>query len=395
MASVVDTSVKHFHSAMAGAPVLNGVAGALLAVLDACLVTGFDVKAATSLVVAGGVATLSFAGSHSATVESVILISGVTGALTALNGEQKVTATGSGFVKFATAAADGTAAGTITFKMAPAGWVKVFSGTNVAVYQSADPQSTKMFLRVDDTGTTFCRLRGYEQMTDINTGSGLFPLDAQISGGGYMNKSSVANATAVKWKIVADQRGGYISIVGYSATTASAEAGRTVPFGDFAPFRPGGDAYAFLIGCGVNGAYGETSGLCDQNSAPTLYAPRAYHGLGSSFVHGSYPETGSNTTSGTDVFLGTFPSKIDGGMRLSRRFVAEAASSEARGIFPGFYTVPQSGVGLVIAPGTMQTGTGALAGRKLWALGCGAAAAAYPSSSLGISFVDITGPWVR
>ena len=49
MASLVDTSVKHFLSTMYGAPVQNGQAGSKIAVLDACLVTGFGLRAATRI----------------------------------------------------------------------------------------------------------------------------------------------------------------------------------------------------------------------------------------------------------------------------------------------------------------------------------------------------------
>lgn len=394
MASPVDTSVKYFHFEMEGAPVLAGQAGRMLGVLDACLVTGFGLKAATSLVVAGGVATLTFAGSHGATVESVVLVEGVTGALAALNGEQRVTARGSSQVKFATAAPDGTAAGTVTFKMAPAGWLSPFTDTNIAVYQSAAAESTKMYMRIDDTGTTAFRLRGYEVMTGASTGSGLFPVDAQISGGGWCNKSSEANATPVKWTLVADARGGYLSVSGYSATFAGTETGRTVFFGDFRPFRTGGDPYAFVLGCGTSGDYSTTPGTCDQDAAASQFAPRAYHGLGTSFAHASTPESGSTNVSGQDATFGKFPSEVDGGLMLSRRFVG-AGNQAPRGVFPGLYTVPQSEVGKVYAPRSLQSGAGPLAGRKLIAVGCGASATAYPSASLGISFIDVTGPWAR
>ena len=50
-------SVKWFTSDMRGAPVVSGTAGTLIAMLDACLVTGFGVVTATSVTVSGGVAT--------------------------------------------------------------------------------------------------------------------------------------------------------------------------------------------------------------------------------------------------------------------------------------------------------------------------------------------------
>lgn len=391
MASPVNTTVKHFYSAMPGAPVLNGQAGSIVALLDACLVTGWGLKSATSLTVAGGVATLAFSGTHAAVVDAVILVEGVTGALTALNGEQKITTVGSGAISFATAAADGTAAGTITFKMAPAGWAKVFSGTNKAVYQSLDAQSTKMFLRIDDAGTTSCRLRGYESMSDVDTGVGAFPLDGQINGGGWMAKSVSANANAVKWTIVANARSFIVNVTAYSAISAQYSSGRTCFFGDFKPFRPGGDAYAFVVGCGTSNYDADTVGMCDGSDGSGNYAPRPYSGLGSSVSVPPRSELQSTGYSGADGTDGAFPSPIDGSLILTRRIMREGVFK--RGVLPGLYTSPQSSVGTSIAPLALIGGSGALAGRRLIAMGCGGGSNSYPSSALGISFVDIVGPW--
>ena len=394
MASPVDTSVKHFHYDMLGSPVLNGVAGAAIGLLDACLVTGWGLKSATSLVVSGGVATLSFSGAHGAMLDMVILVEGVTGALTDLNGEQRVTALAAGQVMFATAAPDGTAAGTVTFKVAPAGWEKVFSFTNGGVYRSLHPESTKKYMRIDDAGTTSFRIRGYEAMSDANTGTGLFPLDGQISGGGWCNKSSQANATPVKWLMVADARGGYLSIVGNSATSPATESGRTIFFGDFQPLRTGGDPHAFALGCGTGGAYNDVNGVCDEAANITQFTPRAFHGLGGSAPMASIPESGGNTKSGIDTTFGKFPSEVDGGMVLSRRFIS-LTTQAPRGVFPGLYTIPQNEAGMSIAPRSIQPGDGILAGRKLIAVGCGSSTASYPSTTLGISMIDIIGPWAR
>jgi hypothetical protein len=73
---MTDTSVKFFHSGMAGAPTLNGTAGSLVSVLTACLVNGFAVSAVASLVVADEIATVTMAGSHPAEVGSVVAVSG-------------------------------------------------------------------------------------------------------------------------------------------------------------------------------------------------------------------------------------------------------------------------------------------------------------------------------
>lgn len=394
MASTVDTSVKHFFREMTGAPTLNGQAGSAIALLDACLVTGFHLTTATALTVSGGVATLTFSDVHSASLHSVIVVDGVTGALAGLNGEQKVTHVATGELRFATALADGTAAGTITFKMAPAGWLKVFSGTNKAVYQSADPTSTKMYLRVDDTGTTFCRLRGYETMSDVDTGAGPFPTNEQISGGGYMNKSRSASADPVNWVVIADACGMYINVVGSSVYDANVKSGQTRYIGDMQALRPGGDPYAFVLGSPGSGDYAQTEGMCDASPNSGHYLPRAYHGLGSCVKENCRADFGTGL-SGQDNSAGDFPSVIDGGLILSPRFVCGNSTAPPRAYFPGLRTVPQRYVGNAISPGYLQSGGTALPGRTLWALGCGSSTYAYPSVSLGISFIDITGPWER
>ena len=121
MASIVDTSVKHACSSMAGAPVINGTAGSLIAALKAFLVTGWGTKAVDSAAISNGVCRLTFAtGKSAAEIYSVIALSGASPA--ALNGEQRVTAASTTTLQFATAVADGTATGTITIKSAPVGW---------------------------------------------------------------------------------------------------------------------------------------------------------------------------------------------------------------------------------------------------------------------------------
>lgn len=395
MTSPVDTSVKHFHNGMEGAPVLSGTAGTLVALLDACLITGFGLKSATSLTVTDGVATLSFSGLHAADVHRVILIEGVTGAMADLNGEQRITAVGSGSVSFATAVANGTAAGTITFKMAPVGgWEKTYSATNKAVYRSLSVESTGMYLRIDDTGTTAARTRGYESMSDVDTGSGPFPTDAQISGGGYLPKSSSANSNPVTWNLVADARAVVLNIAPGSVYAATAVSGQTSFFGDFEPFLTGGDAYAFSITAYPNSS-ASVSGSVDGSESSAQYAPRNYTGLGNSAAHTAKAEIGTTTVSGTDTSFGVFPSPVDGGLRLSRRLLLDNASSAPRGALPGIYTVPQSGVGTQIAPRSLLPGSGPLAARTLLAVGTATSGYSFPSNSLGISFIDITGPWTR
>lgn len=396
MTSVVDTSVKHFRSDAVGAAVLSGTAGSLIAVLSACLVDGYDVKSATSLVVASGVATLSFAGSHSATVDSVVLVAGVTGSLTALNGEQKVVSIAAGVVRFATAAADGTATGTISFKMAPAGWLKPYTGTNLAVFKTADPMGTAMCLRVDDTGTTMCRVVGYESMSDVNTGLGPFPTSAQMSGGGYWAKSSLATSAPVAWSLIADSRKFILHISPYTATSAYNIGGVTRSFGDEQTYRPGGDPYACALSYSAVATLGsQHDGMPDGAFALQHAMPRSYTALGSSVLLGAIPFTGASALSGADTSLGPFPSVVDGGLRLSKKWLGTAVSGvPPRCELAGIYHVPMSSVFDTFKARDIAPGTGVLTGRKLFALNPSTAYTTLPAAATtGVSLVDITGPW--
>lgn len=388
MASPVDTSVKHYRSDMPGAPVLNGVAGSKIGQLDACLVTGYGLKAATSLVVASGIATLTFAGGASAAWEdAVILVAGASNA--ALNGEQKVLTVSTTTVTFATAEADGTDAGTVTFKIAPAGWEKVFSKTNVAAYRSLSPESAKMFLRVDDTNPQFVRVVGYETMSDVDTGAGGFPAAAQQPGGGYWAKSDTSSATAVAWIMASDGRFFFDSPAPGSHRGMANQACFLRGFGDFIPKNPAGDAYL----CGLNysvkaSALTMWDGTLDGDATALTALARGFTGLGTAVVVRRSAYTGS-ANSGRDTTFGDFPSPVDGSLILSDQYVGETTAP--RGDIPGHKYCPQSKVWDSFRMFDLL----AFHGRKYISSSSGGnnSTGSSAASNTGASFIDITGPW--
>ena len=396
MASVVDTSVKHAHSTMANAMAVNGVGGSGISLLDAFLVTGWGVKAATSLVAAGGVATLAFPGPHSATVDSVILVAG--SSIAALNGEQKITAVGPGIVRFATAAADGASSAGVTFKMAPAGWTKPFGNGNPTVYKSSAVDGYGMYLWVDDTNAYQMRVVAYEQMTDINTGFGPFPMPAIVAGGGLWAKSFSANATPVPWTLFADHRMFYIGIAA-DASRSEAFVGQIVRgFGDLIARRPGGDPYACMLNCHVDTAAVPTvsamqGAIASGGYTGKCFLPRDYSGLGSSVAATAYPLVGGTSSmSGVDARLGDFPGPF-GELVLSPKNVAMSASSAPRADLPGVYHLPHSSVFNTFKTGDTLPGTGGLAGRNLMAVNTADAVNTGSASAIGALAFDITGPW--
>ena len=397
MASPVDTTVKFYREDFPGAPVLNGVAGSLIGLLDACLCTGFGLRAATSLVVAGGVATLTLASDakNGNLLHSVILVAGVTGALTALNGEQRVTWASSTELKFATAAADGTAAGTITVKTAPAGWEKKFSGTNKAVFKSLSPEANTSYLWVSDTGTTNANVRAYEAMTDVDTGTGAAPTVAQLASGGYWAKSYGANANANKFDLVADHRAMYYLPITHSGMQPTYIGQGGYFFGDILAYKSG-DAYATaLISANATVTTYSLSGNVwyGANLSAGTKLLRSYTGLGGAVDAWTPPMTGSSGLySGDDQWCGQFPAPADGALRLSRIRVTEGGyaggSLLMRGELPGIFHVPQTGLAAAVSRGDSVSHNG----RMLMAVYAGSDYQASANTG-GRGLIDITGPW--
>lgn len=400
MTSPVDTTVKFFREDFPGAPVLNGVAGSLIGLLDACLCTGFGLRSATSLVVSGGVATLTLASDakNANLLRSVVLVDGVTGALTALNGEQRVTFASSTELKFATAAADGTATGTITVKTAPAGWEKKFPGTNTAAFKSLDVTSLGAHLWVNDAGTLNANVRLYEAMTGVDAGTGAAPTVAESSTGGFWTKSNSANTNANRWDLFADSRGGYYCPVPASGGNTNSVGQASYFFGDVLAYKSGDAFAAAVFGAasapGAAVSYGSVLFAGQGGASLMSRFLRSYTGVGSAVSAYAVPMSGSGSTaSGADGQQGTFPAPTDGGLRLSKIQCTEAAVSGAtailRGGMPGVYYCPQTGLHTSFQRGDVV----AFGAKTIYTVYAGGNSSDISTSTAGRGFVDITGPW--
>ena len=390
-------TTKLYHSAMLGAPVLSGTAGALREALKSCAVTGFGLRTAASLVVAGGVATLTLSTdvANAQLVNTVVLVDGVAAPMAALNGEQRVTAASNTTLQFATAVADGTATGTITIKTAPAGWQSLFDGTltNVLALKPSVPEATGCVLRVDDTGTINARVRAYEAMTDISSGVGVTPLESQCSGGLWWPKSGTANATARSWFVVADGRGVYLAVAPQGADRYT-----LIYAGDAASLKSG-DAYGFAITgnqadqTAITTAPDGCCGYSHRSARTGAYLVRAYTAIGQAIAA---QRIGSHHNGATaDVYAGsagysygTYPNGPNNGLLTG---ALELVATGIRGTLPGLLH-PVQDCGNAFASGAVVDGTDDLAGRKLLAL---RVAPPSGSSTPGTVFIDITGPWER
>jgi len=384
------TKTKLFTSAMSGAPVLSGTAGALVGVLDSCLVTGFGTQTASALVVASGVATATVPTTPSAQVGSVILVAGATPS--GLNGEQRVTAVGANSVSFATALGDQSATGTITVKLAPAGWTKTFSGTNLAAYKGDTVLGTGCLLRVDDTSAQFAKVIGYESMTDIATGLGLFPSTAQFNGGLWWSKSNAASAAARPWIVVADDRGVFFFVK--NADTSGEYQGYY--FGDILSLKSN-DPYACVLRANSASRVASVTAMVDSleyadgtGSGEGLYIARAANTLGGSVKAFATPVL--TYTQALTHYTGSggwpYPGAVDNGLLLTPILIWSAIVG-LRGYYPGLRSSPQITNG-AFATGDKIAGSGDMVGKTVTVIKLGAPTA---GAGQGVVFIDTLSDW--
>lgn len=217
MAVKDNSTVRWFTSDMVGAPILDETPGAIVAILDACLINGFGTATpdGNKITVSGGVATVEFSGGNTFEKYAVIEIAGANPI--ELNDVWRIKATTATTFSFdCPGIPDGNATGSITVKRATPGyWEKAFGDNLKAAYRSTHPDSYGCFIRVDDTApyndAFRVPVRCYQAMTDIDTGTDEFPTfadqpaDNSTSNHQWTRIGAPSYAPA-NWAIVADER---------------------------------------------------------------------------------------------------------------------------------------------------------------------------------------------
>lgn len=272
---IVSNVVKWISSDMQGAPQVTNAWGVLVSMLDACLINGFNTQTATSVTRSGSTVTMTFSGGgHGFVQHQVILVAGAVES--EYNGEHRVTAVTGTTVTFTiTGTPSSPATGLITAKTAPLGFEKPFSGTDKAVYRSANLSSTRMYLRVDNSldagwGATYAKFGKVtiaDAMSNVDTFTGsqapFLAADPNRnhvltgSGTGAFNgwakwyyAKAVGNADTTsptagnrKWVLIGDDKGFYLSIA-WNPTPIENRA--MYAFGDFDSLNSS-DAYNCLL----------------------------------------------------------------------------------------------------------------------------------------------------
>lgn len=228
-----------------------------------------------------------------------------------------------------------------------AGWTEAFTGTNKAAFRA--DSGTRHYFRVQDDGggtggAKEALIRGFETMSDVDTGTGEFPTAAQsslTSNSLVIRKSATADGTDRAWIVIADDRTCYVLVF----TGDNATVYLTFGFGEFYSFVSG-DAYnSFLIARATENSATLTVDTLDRVSttmavATGHYMPRGYTGLGTSVQFGKHGDVAKSN--GATALLGaiTFPNPADGGLYISRVWIHDnttAPTPNIRGQMRGFW----------------------------------------------------------
>lgn len=390
-----------FRSSDAGAPTLSGTASALIGILDACLKNGYNSKTVT-ITRSGSTATVTCT-SHGFVQWQTVQISGATE--TEYNGKFLITSapTSNTFTVTVSGSPSTPATGTITAKVAPMGWTKDYTGTNKAVYRM--PTGTpRHYLRVYDADAQYSRVRGFESMSDVDTGTGLFPTTAQVpSEGLYWYKSDAASGAARDWIVFGDDNVFYIFLCQSTGSWAGSYVFMTY-FGLPTSFRSG-DSYHTMIGGGESSSYANppnyspgtfTYDITLTSTSWTIgkYMPRELFQEGSAIPFNQVVSGGIQTVSTNNPVNNVFgsgaipfPNQADGGLYASRIVIGNyrGARGRLRGVYAPAHFRPYDHA-------TVITGSGDLTGKTLYMVNLALTSTTRGSGGGGI-LLEISDTW--
>jgi hypothetical protein len=235
----------YIHSGMVGAPQYANANDNIIGILTACLTPdGFNLRTATSASASGGVLTLNFASDPG--FEALQTVEVAVSSVALVNGQHRVVENSNNQVTIAIPGlADGVVGSSgagITIKQAGAGWSKPFSASTKAVFRP--PAGNRRYLRVVNAAGADMQARGYEDMTDVDTGVNLFPTVAQVATPiGVANLAYVAVANA-PWWLVATSKWVYFSL---TSSLAGVQSAGGFFFGDISLVTVPGDVYSTVL----------------------------------------------------------------------------------------------------------------------------------------------------
>lgn len=320
--------INTFRSTHYGAPANTNAAGSALAILEACLVTGYGSQTAT-LTRAGSTVTVTVPVNHTLDDGVYMTISGANE--TEYNGSFKITVTGAKTFTYICAGEPTTpATGTITSKVSPVGWTKPFTGTNAAAFMQGNPGSAYPFSRylwVSDNATGQLITRGYETMTGADAGTNPFPSVSQYSTGIPIHKSD--SAIVQPWVLVGSERWFYF----IPRTNSSTYYLNPYFFGDLSNSGVPGDLYHTYISGNSSPTANE---FCNQASTSLRCVARNYNQIGLSTPVYAVLSRYDYSTGAMGLQGLPYPAPIDGALHLARVNIWHPGVGE-RGVMPNLY----------------------------------------------------------
>jgi hypothetical protein len=270
---------------------------------------------------------------------------------------------------------------------AAAGWTIAYTGTSLRSYKQG-AGSNGYYLDVVDNGPgggSFreARMRGYETMTALSTGTQAFPTVAQSSFGAVCRKSSTADATARPWYLLADSTCFYLFVDTGDLVNPSYSC--SFMFGDFFSYKSGDTWNTAIIGRQQEngGVQAESFAMLTQtatnlpgNASNSVWSghwlDRLHTGVGgsqpfgkhSSLMAGNLNASGMNgTIMGTTTSQLQYPNGPDGALEMAPVWIAlqSAVRGYLKGIWCPLHCQP-------CGHGDTFTGTGPLAGKSFMAL---------------------------
>ena len=246
-----------------------------------------------------------------------------------------------------------TGYGTGPSAKAPAGWTKVWSSGNQAVYRNDPVSGSGMYIHVNDAGSGSGGARdaiitGYHDWDPVaGTGTNPFPKSAQIAAGIVWKKSNALDATARAWIVVANEQMLYLGINGWGTVRQLYCAGDPVSF-------RAGDASHFMVSGGrtQNAAKGDNNSTTLVQQAQSLGSATPSGAIGGALAaahdgtvsrlfyflqNAMYTGAQTNTPYGSSSFTARpYPSLISGGLDICPITISEGALLE-RATMRGVY----------------------------------------------------------
>jgi len=431
---MANVPVKWFSHLMTGAPQLTHGYGQLVAMLDACLVTGFNLKTVQSITRVGTVATVTFSTAHGYVKDQVINIYDC--AQTEYSGDQRVTSATTNSLTFdvvGTPVTPGTSsADSIKCKAAPLGFEIQFSSANRRVYRSTDLTGNGNVLRVDNDAPpgwtnqypTQASVHIARQATDVDTLVEYHPFSSVSTSFptygwykwyqttyyfGFTPNSNNNNNSAKPWVLVGDDRSFYF----FNAPNANGPNYLTVRlmygFGQINSFKPL-DQYGTFLFATEN--YNSTGGTTPYTysygpmsaafqginlASPGEALLRSYFGTGA----GTYAPkvtlaTGNRDTPYSTILSGqstgiVYPNPVDYSLLLFPSYCGDYSAGALRGVYPGLYAILNN-CGTNVADLSIIDNVSNYANRKFLIVSCDNGQGLATDGTSRVAF-DITGPW--